>query len=145
MRTDGPGSIRIHQDQRDQEFSKVIFIEIIALVAHSERFGGVWMNSADGLYKLLASNEEMAPLVEPLLEEHIVLKEKLADLKKYPFIYVNPDDPYDQKAMPAEKEYKELLQQDVNVLKAMEKWLRGGDKAESPLQEWIEKELADAE
>ena len=103
------------------------------------------MNNTDGLYKLLASNEEMAPLVEPLLEEHIVLKEKLADLKTYPFIYVNPDDPYDQKAMPAEKEYKELLQQDVNVLKAMEKWLRGGDKAESPLQEWIEKELADAE
>lgn len=74
-----------------------------------------------------------------LVEEIIFVEEQLIKLKKLPFIKINPKDPTMQKATPAAKQYKELLQQYNNSLKLLLKI--GGDfgetEEESPLRKWV--------
>ena len=75
-----------------------------------------------------------------LVEEIVFLEEQLKELKKLPFISVNPKNPAQQKATPVSKQYKELLQQYNNSLRLL---LRlSGDigentEEESPLRRWI--------
>lgn len=75
---------------------------------------------------------------EQLIDEVIFIENQLVELKKMPFIKVHPKNPDLQKATPAAKLYKELLQQYNNSLKLL---LRiSGDfgevEEESPLRKW---------
>lgn len=74
-----------------------------------------------------------------LIDEIIFIEEQLRDLKQYPFIAVNPKNTMQQKATPAAKQYKELLQQYNNSLRLLLR-LSGdiGKDAEedSPLRAW---------
>lgn len=74
-----------------------------------------------------------------LIDEIIFIEEQLVELKKYPFIAVNPTNSMQQKATPAAKQYKELLQQYNNSLRLLLR-LSGdiGKDAEedSPLRAW---------
>lgn len=77
-----------------------------------------------------------------LVDEIIFIEGQLTELKKYPFISINPKNPNLQKATPAAKQYKELLQQYNNSLKLLLKI--SGDLADekdedSPLRAWIRK------
>lgn len=49
-------------------------------------------------------------LVQETINEMVFIEGKIADLKKLPFIKVHPDKPELQKATPAAKQYKELMQ-----------------------------------
>lgn len=71
------------------------------------------------------------------MEMHIdFLQKQLTELKRLPFIRVKPDDPTQQKATPASKQYKELLQQYINLVKAYKFFTDKGDsKQESDLPE----------
>lgn len=74
-----------------------------------------------------------------LIDEIVFIEEQLVELKKYPFISINPKNPAQQKATPASKQYKELLQQYNNSLRLL---LRlsgelGETDEESPLRKWI--------
>ena len=75
-----------------------------------------------------------------LVEEIVFLEEQLKELKKLPFISVNPKNPAQQKATPASKQYKELLQQYNNSLRLLLR-LSGdiGENTEeaSPLRKWL--------
>ena len=70
----------------------------------------------------------------PLIEEAIFLEKRLEDLKKLPFIKINPKNP-------AQKQYKELLQQYTNVIKVLTR-ATGQDEGdeESPLRKWVRKQ-----
>ena len=46
-----------------------------------------------------------------LIEEILFLEDRLIELKKLPFLSINPKDATTQKATPAFRQYKELLQQ----------------------------------
>lgn len=74
-----------------------------------------------------------------LIDEIIFIEERLVELKKLPFIAVNPKNAMQQKTTPAAKQYKELLQQYNNSLRLLLR-LSGdlGKDAEedSPLREW---------
>lgn len=71
-----------------------------------------------------------------LLEEKAFLESRLEELRKLPFIKVNPKNPMQQKTTPAGRQYKELLQQYINLVKALEKF--SADENEiSPLREWL--------
>lgn len=74
----------------------------------------------------------------PLVDEIIFLEERLVELKKLPFIKVNPKNPSQQKSTPAQKQYKELLQQYTNLIKVLAK-ASGTDEGdeESPLRKWF--------
>lgn len=74
-----------------------------------------------------------------LIDEIVFLEEQMQELRKLPFIKVDKDNPMKQKATPAQKQYKETLQQYNNSLRLLFK-LTGdlGDvEEESPLRKWV--------
>ena len=90
--------------------------------------------------------EELLKLVghdiktEQLVDEIVFLEYQLNYLKKLPFLNVNPNNPMQQKATPAAKQYKELLQQYNNSLRLLYRITGdlGGDvEEESPLRKWL--------
>lgn len=87
--------------------------------------------------------EESVDLVSDVIDEVIFLEGKLKELKRLPFIKVNPDNPDQQKNTPAAKMYKEFLQQYINCVKMLEyviykdKRLESEEDEVSPLREWF--------
>jgi len=74
------------------------------------------------------------------VQEIVFLEQQLTELKKYPFISVNPKNPAQQKPTPAAKQYKEMLQQYNNSIKIMIRTLERNKGTEtSPLREYLEK------
>lgn len=74
-----------------------------------------------------------------LIDEIVFLEEQMQELRKLPFIKVDKGNPMKQKATPAQKQYKETLQQYNNSLRLLFK-LTGdlGDiEEESPLRKWV--------
>lgn len=74
-----------------------------------------------------------------LVDEVIFLEEQMVELKKLPFINVNPKNPMQQKATPASKQYKEFLQQYNNCLRLLFRLSgdMGETEEESPLRKWV--------
>ena len=87
--------------------------------------------------------EDALDLVGEMIDEVIFLEDKLEELKKLPFIQVNPKNPMQQRNTPASKMYKEFLQQYINCIKMIEyviykdKRLEGDEVEESPLRKWF--------
>lgn len=77
-----------------------------------------------------------------LIDEVVFIEEQLIELKKLPFISVNPKNPTQQKATPASKQYKELLQQYNNSLRLLFRLAGdfGETEEESPLRNWAKRE-----
>lgn len=74
-----------------------------------------------------------------LVDEIVFIENQLVELKKLPFININPKNPMQQKATPAAKQYKELLQQYNNSLRLLFRLsgdLGGEVEEESPLRKW---------
>lgn len=88
------------------------------------------------VYKDGTDNKEKA---SQLIEEILFIEEQLAVMKKYPFIKVNPNDPTQQKSTPAQKIYKELMQQYNNSMRLLMRIIGDSDsaEAESPLRIWV--------
>ena len=87
--------------------------------------------------------EESLELVTSVIDDVIFLEERLDELKKLPFIEINPKNPMKQRSTPASKLYKEFLQQYINCIKMIEyviykdKRLEGDEVEESPLRKWF--------
>ena len=87
--------------------------------------------------------DESLDLVSKVIDDIVFLEAKLEELRKLPFIDVNPKNPVKQKATPAAKQYKEFLQQYINCIKVIEsviyrdKRLEGEEAEESPLRKWF--------
>ena len=87
--------------------------------------------------------EDSLELVNSVLDDVVFLEERLTELKKLPFIEVNPKNPMKQRSTPASKLYKEFLQQYINCIKMIEyviykeKRLEGDEAEESPLRKWF--------
>lgn len=74
----------------------------------------------------------------PLAEEVVFLEGELDRLRKLPMLRVNPDNPAMQKATPASRMYKELLQQYNNCIKTIVIKTGGGDEdTVTPLREYF--------
>lgn len=85
---------------------------------------------------------EYDPALMPLIDEVVFLEGRLEELKKLPFIKVHPKDPTKQKATIAQKQYKELLQQYVNIIRVLIR-ATGTDESdeESPLRKWVKQHV----
>lgn len=88
--------------------------------------------------------EESKELVDQLINDVVFLENQLSELKKLPFIQINPKNPMQQRNTPAAKMYKELLSQYIGCLKLIEyvvykeKRLDGEETELSPLRKWFE-------
>lgn len=73
-----------------------------------------------------------------LIDELLFLEGQLTELKKMPFMSINPRNPAQQRQTAAAKQYKELLQQYTNCVKILLK-ITGGSEAEeeSPLRTFL--------
>ena len=99
------------------------------------------MNRREELLSLIP--EESLQLVNGVVDDVIFLEGRLEELRKLPFIQVNPKNPMQQRNTPAAKMYKEFLQQYINCIKSLEyviykeKRLEGEEEQESPFRKWL--------
>ena len=106
----------------------------------SEIWEGLDIDRETELMKLLADtgNDSMTVAFQKLVQEIAFLENQLAELKQYPFLAVNPNNPSRQKITPAAKQYKEMLQQYNNSIKIMIRTLEKNKATESsPLREYL--------
>lgn len=91
------------------------------------------------LQKLCAGLDDAAKTTTvQLIDEIVFIEERLVELRKYPFISVNPKNPTQQKPTAAAKQYKELLQQYNNCIKILLGVLGKSETEEtSPLREYL--------
>ena len=108
------------------------------------------MKSTDKKSEKNERHEKLLDLVgdklegQQLVEEMLFLEGQLAELRKFPMIKVNPNNPSQAKPTATAKLYKELLQQYINLVKAVEK-LTSEEEESSPLREYLQTLRADAE
>lgn len=98
------------------------------------------MSRKEELINIICKNDANNNIkAEQLIDEVIFIENQLIDLKKLPFINVNPKNPMQQRSTPAAKLYKELLQQYNNSLKLLLKMSGdvGENEEDSPLRQWI--------
>ncbi len=91
------------------------------------------------LLAMLDDAPDIKEVLRPTIEEMTFLESRLDELRKLPFIKVNPSNPTQQKVTPAARQYKELLQQYNNCVKMLTVALSRmphGDS--SPLAEFLE-------
>lgn len=89
------------------------------------------------LTKAGSSNDVKA---KQLIDEIVFIEEQLRELKKLPFISVHPKNPALQKATPASKQYKEMMQQYNNSLRLLFRLtgdMNGETEEASPLRQWV--------
>lgn len=96
------------------------------------------MDRREELLKTIEYDQTLTPLID----EVVFLEGRLEELKKLPFIKVHPKDPTKQKATIAQKQYKELLQQYVNIIRVLIR-ATGTDEndEESPLRKWVKQHV----
>ena len=77
-----------------------------------------------------------------LIDEMLFLEDRLTELKRQPFLSINPKNPAQQRQTAAAKQYKELLQQYTNCVKILLK-VTGGEAAEeeSPLRTFLRQKM----
>ena len=90
------------------------------------------------LLQVFDQMDDQKGIIAPLIDDVVFLEDQLQDLRRLPFIRVNPSDPSQQKATPAAKQYKELLQQYNNCIKILTGILRkDAAEEESPLRAFL--------
>ena len=90
------------------------------------------------LLKIAAANGEEEKARE-LVEDIDFLEQRLQELRRLPFLRIDPNNPERQKPTPAARQYKEMLQQYTNSLKLFMK-ICGEleeEEMESPLRAWL--------
>ena len=98
------------------------------------------MDRKNEFLSLLKDGKQDELKARQLIDELVFLEQQMDDLKKLPFIAVNPKNPSQQKPTAASRQYKEFLQQYNNSLRLLLKITGdiGGDtEEESPLRAWL--------
>lgn len=96
------------------------------------------MSRKEELINIFKGIEGINEIVTPLIDDVVFLEERLEELRRLPFIRVNPKNDADQKATPAAKQYKEFLQQYNNCIKILASVLtKNGAEEESPLRAFL--------
>ena len=98
------------------------------------------MERKEELLQLICKNGSKNDIkAKQLIDEIMFIEQQLIELRKLPFMNVNPNNPMQQKATPASKQYKEFLQQYNNSLKLLFKLSGdiGESEEDSPLRKWI--------
>ena len=101
-------------------------------------------NRKQQLLQIFDEIQDVKGIILPLIDDVIFIEDQLQALRKLPFIKVHPDFPELQKATPAAKQYKELLQQYNNCIKILTGILRkDAPEEESPLRAFLESRKED--
>lgn len=88
------------------------------------------------LFSDVEDNEKQ--LIDKLLDEVVFLEERMAELKRLPFLHIHPKNPSLQRVTPAARLYKECSQSYMNAVRILLSTLR---KVESTAQDELLKRL----
>ena len=88
------------------------------------------------LFSDVEDNEKQ--LIDKLLDEVVFLEERMAELKRLPFLHIHPKNPSMQRVTPAARLYKECSQSYMNAVRILLSTLR---KVESTAQDELLKRL----
>lgn len=92
------------------------------------------MDRKEELLNLIGDRPELIKTID----EMVYLEEQLDYLRGLPKIQVHPTIPTKQKVTPAAKQYKEYLQQYVNLVRTLVRAIGSSEvEEESPLREWM--------
>ena len=100
------------------------------------------MSRYDDLKKAICKDPDDELFLGPTIAHVVALEERMDYLLTLPQIKIHPKDPTKQKTLPAHRQYKELLQQYSNIIKALSR--RNGEEAEndeSPLRAWFRQRM----
>lgn len=99
------------------------------------------MNRIDELRAIFEeADENLKRILWPLLEEVAFIEGQLSELRRLPWIRVDPCCPERQKATPAAKQYKEMLQQQNNCIKILLHAVKDSvPEEESPLRAYLKR------
>lgn len=96
------------------------------------------MARKDELMKVFKDLDDVKEIITPMINDVVFLEEKLTELRRLPFIRVNPKNNADQKPTAAAKQYKEFLQQYNNCIKILTSVLnKNTSEDESPLRSFL--------
>lgn len=96
------------------------------------------MTRKEELLQIFDQIEDTKGIIMPMIDDVVFLEAQLKELRKLPFLRINPKDPTQQKPTPAAKQYKELLQQYNNCIKILTGILRkDAPEEESPLRAFL--------
>ena len=96
------------------------------------------MTRKDELMKVFKDLDDVKEIITPMINDVVFLEEKLTELRRLPFIRVNPKNNADQKPTAAAKQYKEFLQQYNNCIKILTSVLnKNTSEDESPLRSFL--------
>lgn len=96
------------------------------------------MTRKDELMKVFKDLDDVKEIITPMIDDIVFLEEKLTELRRLPFIRVNPKNNADQKPTAAAKQYKEFLQQYNNCIKILTSVLnKNTSEDESPLRSFL--------
>lgn len=99
------------------------------------------MGRSEELRKLFAdADDNLKSLINPMLDEAAFLEGKLAELKRLPFIAINPKNDKQQRTTAAGKQYKEYMQSYTNIIKILCSLLKvSTDGDADPVSEFLKK------
>ena len=84
-------------------------------------------------------DEDKAAVIAPLLPQVVFLEERLRELQKVPHIRIHPKNPARQEITAAGKQYKEMMQSYLNVVKVLQMTLgRYAVEEKDAFDEWLE-------
>lgn len=95
-------------------------------------------NELDKIFSGIEENQRQ--LVDRLLDEVVFLEDQMTELKRLPFVSVNPQNPALQRITPAAKLYKECTQSYMNAVRILCSLL---NKVETSAQDELLKLLED--
>lgn len=89
-----------------------------------------------GCFEGIDDNAKM--IIYPLIDNVVFIEQQLDDLKKLPFVNINPKNSMQQKPTTASKMFKELNQQYNNSIKILiSVLLKTGEDDTSPLRDFM--------
>lgn len=90
----------------------------------------------EALLSYICRSDEEKMKYENIIDDMLFIESQLEYLKTLPFIRVNKDNPALQKPTPAHRQYKELLNAYVLIVKMLSRDQDEGE-VESPLRLWM--------
>lgn len=96
------------------------------------------MDRKQELIEIIRHGDHDETIACRLIDEVVFLEQRLMELRRYPFLAINPKNPEQQRQTPAAKQYKELLQQYTNAIKILIRMSgETSGEEESPLRAFL--------
>ena len=90
----------------------------------------------DEIFKDIDENKK--EVINPLLDNIVFLEDRMEELRKLPFIEINPKNPTRQRITKASRLYKECSQSYISAIRLIYSTIEDTETEEDPVQKFLE-------